>query len=104
MCRKLNIHLYVEYESATVGVLCAVYELSIKTKRPREFPRLRPEGPKIEPKYMGWDYLGTGQLDPLHQQRGPGERCKLIQRDQGQSPGRSTIFVYSEVSKLRYFG
>jgi len=53
----------------------------------------------------GVGLLGTGQLDPLHlAAKGPGERCKLIQRGQGQSPGRSTIFLYSEVSKLRYFG
>jgi len=42
--------------------------------------------------------VGEGQPAPLYQLGGLWERCKLPQRGPGQSPGRRSVFLYSEPS------
>ena len=43
----------------------------------------RPEGPRA-----GMEFLGRGQPAPPHQLAGLWERCKLLNRSPGWSPGR----------------
>ena len=50
----------------------------------------RPEWPRA-----GDGVLGEGQPAPPHQLRGLWERCKLLQRGPGRSPGRRRVFLYS---------
>jgi len=53
----------------------------------------RPEGPRA-----GMGFLGRGQPAHPHQLGGLRERCKFPQRGQGWSPGRRSVFLYSEPS------
>ena len=80
---------------------CATSNVRVAEKQQAGQESFAVLGQKIEVRRAdsGNGVLGMGHLAPSPPARGFRERCKLPKRGPRRNPGRSTIFVYVEVSR-----